>query len=262
MLHKDIFNIPQCRKYEWRSWRDRRTNLGQGRVLWIQAVTVTGQKVDFINVYQHTSSYPQKQQRLQAALAKALSMITSPCMLFGDISTVKWISPLHDHARVSFTVGDTVWGNIQPPEPVLTPPNTLASDKLKLEQMIPLLSIIDETCTPLALQLLDSQNPISSSDSVQQLLETRRSLFLKLTPKKQYIYTHTRTHTHTHTHKPLLSMSDSCLCPTLTSLCSSTHTCRVRVCVSLYPCRTLVYVRHSLFYVGRLERLPEKKWTN
>ena len=59
------------------------------------------------------------------------------------------------------------------------------SDKLKLEQMLPLLSIVDETCTPLVLQILDPLNTISSSDSVQQLLETRRSLFLKLTPKKQ-----------------------------------------------------------------------------
>ena len=100
-------------------------------------------------------------------------------------STVEWISPSHDHARVSFTVGDTVWGNIQSPESVLTPPNTLESDKMKLEQMLPLLSIIDENCTPLVFQLLDSQNPISNRDSVQQLLETHRSLFLKLTPKKQ-----------------------------------------------------------------------------
>ena len=80
-----------------------------------------------------------------------------------------WISPLHDHARVSFTVG--------------TPYGITSSDKLKLEQMLPLLSVVDETCTPLTLQLLDPQDPISSSDSVQQLLETLRSLFLKLTPK-------------------------------------------------------------------------------
>jgi hypothetical protein len=100
-------------------------------------------------------------------------------------STVEWISPLHDHARVSFTVGDTVWGNIQPPEPVLTPPNTLASDKLKLEQMLLLLSIVDETCTSLVFQLQDPQNTVSSSDNVQKLLGTHRSLFLKLTPMKQ-----------------------------------------------------------------------------
>ena len=75
MLHKDIFNIPLCRKHEWRSGKDRRTTTGRGRVLWIKAVTVTGQKVDIVNVYQHTSKYPQKQQRLQAVLTKVLSSI-------------------------------------------------------------------------------------------------------------------------------------------------------------------------------------------
>ncbi len=34
---------------------------------------------------------------------------------------VDWISPLHDHARASFTIGDTVWGNIQPPKPASAP---------------------------------------------------------------------------------------------------------------------------------------------
>ena len=51
--------------------------------------------------------------------------------------------------------------------------------------MLPLLSVVDETCTPLALQFLDPQNLISSSESVHQLLETRRSMFLKLSPKQQ-----------------------------------------------------------------------------
>ena len=51
--------------------------------------------------------------------------------------------------------------------------------------MLPLLSIVDETCTPLALQLEDPRNTASSSDNVQKLLGTHRSLFLKLTPKKQ-----------------------------------------------------------------------------
>ena len=51
--------------------------------------------------------------------------------------------------------------------------------------MLPLLSIVDETCTSLALQLQDPRNTVSSSDNAQKLLGTRRSLFLKLTPKKQ-----------------------------------------------------------------------------
>jgi hypothetical protein len=237
MLHKDIFNIPSCLKHEWRSGKDRRTTLGRGRVLWIKAVTVTGQKVDIVNVYQHTSKYPQKQQRLPATLTTSLSSIKDPCMLFGDFNAstcggrvnyapahannpttvadqafaefievtkgrivpptrstwknpfgdlegqeanldfgivynlqedlteaeVDWISPLHDHARVSFTIDDTIWGNIHPPKPALTPQRTPQSDKLKLEQMLPVRSVVDETCTPLALQLLDQQNQLSSS---------------------------------------------------------------------------------------------------
>ena len=258
MLHKDIFNISLCRKYEWRSGKDRRSSLGRGRVLWIKAVTVTGQRVDIVNVYQYTSNYPQKQRRLQEALTKALSSTTDPCMLFGDfnasihggrlnyapahannptttadqafadfvevtkgtiihpacptwknpfgglhskeakldfgivynmqeeitVAEVDWISPLHDHARVSFIVGDKVWGNTQPPKPSLAPQKIAQSNKLKLEQMIPVRSTVDETCTPLALQLLDSQNQLSSRDSVHLLLETRRSLFTSLIPKR------------------------------------------------------------------------------
>jgi hypothetical protein len=87
MLHKDIFNIPSCHKHEWRSGKDRHTTLGRGRVLWIKAVTVTGQKVDIVNVYQHTSKYPQKQQRLQEVLTESLSSIKDPCMLFGDLES-------------------------------------------------------------------------------------------------------------------------------------------------------------------------------
>ena len=56
MLHKDIFNIQ------------------------------AGPKVDIVNVYQHTSSHPQRQRRSYAALTRALNMITDPCMLFGDFN--------------------------------------------------------------------------------------------------------------------------------------------------------------------------------
>ena len=97
---------------------------------------------------------------------------------------VDWISPLHDHARVSFTIGDTVWGNIQSPKPASAPQKITQSDKLKLEQMLPVRSAVDETCTPLALQLLDPQSQLSSSDSVHLLLETRRSLFTSLIPTR------------------------------------------------------------------------------
>ena len=58
---------------------------------------------------------------------------------------VKWICPLHDHDRVSFTVGDSVWGNIYLPKLGPTPPSTITSGKLKLEQILPLLSVVDQT---------------------------------------------------------------------------------------------------------------------
>jgi hypothetical protein len=174
------------RRKNYAGWGSR------GRVLWIKAVTVTGQKVDIVNVYQHTSKYPQKQQRLQEALAIAdqafaefieatKGTVIQPVRStwktpFGGLKSqeakldfgivynlqeefavaeVDWISPLHDHARVSFTIGDTVWGNIKPPKPALSPQRTSQSDELKLEQMLQVRSVVDETCTPLALKFLD-----------------------------------------------------------------------------------------------------------
>ena len=49
-------------------------------------VTVSDQKVDIVNVYQHTSSHPQRQQRLHTALTSDLNMTTDPCMFFGDFN--------------------------------------------------------------------------------------------------------------------------------------------------------------------------------
>jgi hypothetical protein len=43
---------------------------------------------------------------------------------------------------------------------------------------------VDETCTSMTLQLLDPQNQLSSSDSAHLLLDTRRSLFATLVPKR------------------------------------------------------------------------------
>jgi hypothetical protein len=181
--------------------------------------------MDIVNVYQHTSRYPQKQQCLLSVLTKTLSSVKDPCILFGDFNAstcggrvnyvpahannpttiadqafeefiettngtvipparstwknpfgglngqeakldfeivynvqeelveaeVDWISPLHDHARVRFTIDNTVWGDIQPPNPALAPQRPSQSDNLKLQQMLPVRSVVDETCTLLAL---------------------------------------------------------------------------------------------------------------
>ena len=71
LLHKGVFNIQQCTKHEWRSGKDRKSQLGRGRVLWIKATTITGKKVNIINVYQATSKNHEQQEKLYDALAKA-----------------------------------------------------------------------------------------------------------------------------------------------------------------------------------------------
>jgi hypothetical protein len=64
LLHKGVFNIQQCTKHEWRSGKDRRSQLGRGRVLWIKATTITGKTVNIINVYQATSKNHEQQEKL------------------------------------------------------------------------------------------------------------------------------------------------------------------------------------------------------
>jgi len=86
MLHRGIFNIHQCTKYEWRTGKDRRSQLGRGRVLWIKATTITGKKVNIINVYQATSRNHEQQERLYDTLAKAVGPTTDPCILVGDVN--------------------------------------------------------------------------------------------------------------------------------------------------------------------------------
>jgi hypothetical protein len=54
--------------------------------LWIKSVTVSGRKVNIINVYQATSSSQEQQEILYDALAKALSMATDPCILLGHVN--------------------------------------------------------------------------------------------------------------------------------------------------------------------------------
>ncbi len=86
MLHKGVFNIQQCTKHEWRSDKDRRSQLGRGRVLWIKATTIEGKKVNIINVYQATSENHEQQEKLYDTLAKDLGPTTDPCILIGDVN--------------------------------------------------------------------------------------------------------------------------------------------------------------------------------
>ncbi len=86
-----------------------------------------------------------------------------------------WISPLHDHARVSFVIGDCIQGDIPTPKPASLLKEEKIQTKLKLEDIISHLSSVDEICTPLAEQILadHKKGDITSSDGVALLLETR-----------------------------------------------------------------------------------------
>ncbi len=86
LLHKRVFDTHKCVKNEWRDHNDRLTNLVKGRILWIKATTVTGKRVNIVNVYQTTSDKPDVQQRIYATPTRALSKETDPCILVGDFN--------------------------------------------------------------------------------------------------------------------------------------------------------------------------------
>jgi hypothetical protein len=260
MLHKGIFHSHQCTKYDWRTGKDRRSQLGKGRVLWIKATTITGKKVNIINVYQATSKNHEQQERLYDTLASAIGLTTDPCILLGDMNasipggrtnyappdddnpttiadrtfanfvettqgrifppnqaswkkpfggrtgkTAKldfavvynldeeisegytdWISPLHDHARVSFAIGDSIWGTIPAPRPAPPPKEDKTKTRLKMEDIVPHLTAVNEICSPLAEQILaDHQTgAITSGEGVTLLLNTRMTTLLQHQPAR------------------------------------------------------------------------------
>ncbi len=76
----------QNTKYEWNTGKDRRSQLGRGRVLWVKTVTTTGKKVNIINVYQATSTNHKQQERMYDVLSKSLGLTTDQCILLGDVN--------------------------------------------------------------------------------------------------------------------------------------------------------------------------------
>ncbi len=97
-----------------------------------------------------------------------------------------WISPLHDHTRVSFAIGDSIWGNI--PEPRPTPPQKedKSTTRLKMKDIVPYLEVVNEICSPLAEQILSDHQKglISSSEGVASLLNTRMVTLLQHQPAR------------------------------------------------------------------------------
>jgi hypothetical protein len=97
-----------------------------------------------------------------------------------------WISPLHDHARVSFAIGDSIWGNIPEPRPAPPQKEDKPKTRLKMEDIVPHLEAVNEICSPLAEQILSDHQKglISSSEGVASLLDTRMTTLLQHQPAR------------------------------------------------------------------------------
>jgi hypothetical protein len=64
------------------------------------------------------------------------------------------IIPLHDHVRVRFVIGDSIWGDISTPKPAPAPKGDKTQTRLKMEDIIPHLTSVNEICAPLSEHIL------------------------------------------------------------------------------------------------------------
>ncbi len=76
---------------------------------------------------------------------------------------VDWISMLHDHVRVGFAIGDSLWEGAQyTPRPTPKPGNPSNGKRLKITQMLPVVKEVNEECASMAEGLL--KDPDVSQD--------------------------------------------------------------------------------------------------
>ena len=69
---------------------------------------------------------------------------------------VDWISMIHDHARVGFVIGDSLWEGVQyTPRPTPKPGNRSNGKRLKITQMLPVVKEVNEECAPMAEGILE-----------------------------------------------------------------------------------------------------------
>jgi hypothetical protein len=222
MLHKGIFNLQKCTKHEWCTGKDRRSQLGRGQILWIKTVTtdpcillgdvnasIPGGRTkyappsddnpttiadqtfaNFVETTKGTIVPP-----AQGSWEKPFDGIKGKEAKF-DFAVVynldedvtdgytDWISPLHDHTRVSLAIGNFIRGDIPIPKPVSHPKEKKIQTRLKLEDIMPHLPFVDEICTPLSEQILGDhkRGDIISSDGVDLLLNTRMTTLLQNQP--------------------------------------------------------------------------------
>ena len=93
-----------------------------------------------------------------------------------------WIRSLHDHTRVSFIIGDSLWGDIPTPKPTPHPKENKTQTRLKMEDIIPQLPPVDKIHTPLEEQILadHKKGDITTSDGVSLLSNTHMVTLLYL----------------------------------------------------------------------------------
>jgi hypothetical protein len=108
-----------------------------------------------------------------------------------------WISPLHDHVRVSFVIGDSIWGDISTPKPVPAPKGDKTQTRLKMEDIIPHLTSVNEICTPLSEHILvDHRKDDTTSSEGVTLLNTHMTTLLHHQPVRTTQRTEVKLQTH------------------------------------------------------------------
>ena len=85
-LNAEYFDLTKTKQRQWRRGKDARLDAGQGRILWIDAVTKTGHRVQLINIYQHTADRPESQRALLGIVERILLTDQGPKILTGDVN--------------------------------------------------------------------------------------------------------------------------------------------------------------------------------
>jgi hypothetical protein len=92
---------------------------------------------------------------------------------------VDWISMLHDHDRVDFAIGDSLWEGIQyTPRPTPKPGNPSKGKRFKIAKMFPVVKEVNEEFAPMGEDILADPD-VSSRQGAVSLLTSRQEAFRK-----------------------------------------------------------------------------------
>jgi hypothetical protein len=77
---------------------------------------------------------------------------------------------LHDHDRVGFAIGDSLWEGIQYTlRPTPKPGNPNNGKRFKIAQMLPVVKDVNEECAPMSESILTDPDVSSSQGAVSLL---------------------------------------------------------------------------------------------